>query len=839
MTRRMRTVGAVLLAAGLLVAGHGEPASAEPKRTFTADEVGFYEKQVLPILKDACFKCHSGKKVRGGLRLDSRAAVLKGGDLGPSVLPDRLDASPLVKAIHFRDNLEMPPDGKLPAEKIDVLMRWLRMGMPYPPEKEPVAQAPTHQPGAISAEDRAWWAYRPLRRPAVPPVRDHGWARTPVDTFILAKLEAAGLTPNPPADRVALVRRVTYDLTGLPPTPEEVDAFVADARPDAYERLVDRLLASPAYGEKWGRHWLDLVRFAETNGYERDGIKPYAWRYRDYVIRSLNADKPYDRFVREQLAGDELPGDDADAVIATGYYRLGLWDDEPPDPKQSRADEMDDWVTTTGQVFLGMSLNCARCHEHKKDPIPQADYYRFVAFFQDVRHFSGSRDPRSASNLTDITPVSERSTYEDELKQREIRKADLTAAMERIENEAIKRMPAEDQRAAEGVDRPQVVLKLKKVFTDDEAKAYRQLKGERTRLERLPNPAQQLALSVNNCLVRPPTTHVLVRGSPHAPGAKVEPGFPSVFGVPDPVVPPPAKTARSSGRRTALAEWITARANPLPARVLANRLWQYHFGRGIVGSSSDFGKLGELPSHPDLLDGLASELHAGDWAAPGACTGCWSPPASTGSRRSRRPPGWRRMPANNHYWRYPMRRLTAEEVRDSMLAVSGALQRRMAGEGVYPTIPAAVLAGQSVPGAGWGKSPPAEQARRSVYVHVKRSLVVPILQSHDQADTDNSCAVRYTTTVPTQALGMLNGEFTHEQAAALAERIGREAPDDLSAQVRRAVRLTTGRPPRADEVRHDVAFVEATQAENRLDRPAALRMYCLLLLNANEFVYLD
>lgn len=823
---------ALLLAAALLAA----TVSAEPKRSFTAEEVGFYEKQVLPILKDQCFKCHSGKKARGGLRLDSRAAILKGGDLGPAVLFDRLDASPLVKAIHFRDNLEMPPDGKLPAEKIDVLMRWLRLGMPYAAEKEPVAQTP--RPGEITAEDRHWWAYRPLTRPPVPPVRDRAWPRTPIDAFILAKLEADGLPPNPPAERVALIRRVSYDLTGLPPTPEEVDAFVADARPDAYERLVDRLLASPAYGEKWGRHWLDLVRFAETNGYERDGLKPYAWRYRDYVIRSLNADKPYDRFVREQLAGDELPGDDADRIIATGYYRLGLWDDEPADPKQARADEMDDWVSTTGQVFLGMSLNCARCHEHKKDPIAQADYYRFVAFFQDIRPFSNSRDPRSASNLTDIAPLGERSQYEDELRRREVRKADLTAAMERIENAAIRKMPAEDQRAAEGVDRPQVLRKLKDYFDPQQAQAYRQLKDERTQLERLPNPAQQLALSVNNCLVHPPATHVLVRGSPHAPGTPVAPGFPTVFGVPEPTIPPAAKAARSSGRRTVLAEWITRRDHPLTARVMANRLWQYHFGRGIVPSSSDFGKLGELPSHPELLDWLASELVRGDWSLKRMhrllVTSSVYRLSAKGSSAA-----LAKDAANNHYWRYPMRRLTAEEVRDSMLAVSGALNRRMGGEGVYPTIPAAVLAGQSVPGLGWGKSPPDEQARRSVYVHVKRSLAVPILQSHDQADTDNSCAVRYTTTVPTQALGMLNGECTHEQAAALAERLTRESPDDLSAQVRRALRLTTGRQPRADEVRHDVAFVETTQAENRLDRAAALRLYCLLVLNANEFVYLD
>jgi hypothetical protein len=804
--------------------------SAETSPTFPAEQVAFYEKQVLPILKEHCLKCHSEKKARGNLRLDSRSAVLKGGDLGPAVVPGKPDASPLVKAVRYKGELQMPPSGQLPQSKVDVLTRWVELNVPFSPGKE-VVTAPAHKAREVTAADRDWWAYRPVKRPPLPTVKATSWIRNPVDAFVLEKLEKKGLKPVGAADRVALIRRVTYDLTGLPPTPEDVDAFVRDGRPDAYERLVDRLLSSPAYGEKWGRHWLDLVRYAETNGYERDGPKPFAWRFRDYVIRSLNADKPYDRFVREQLAGDELFPDENDGIIATGYYRLGLWDDEPPDPKQARADEIDDWVSTTGQVLLGMTLNCARCHDHKKDPIPQTDYYRLAAFFEDVRHFSNSRDPRLVTNLTDISPPAERVKKAGEVARRESRKAELAEEMRKLEDEVIKRMPAEDQRAAESApDRPAVLKKMRPFFRGDESTAYYRLRAERMRLLKMPSPSRELALSINNCLPRPPATHVMIRGNPHAPGPKVEPGFPAVLGAPEPSIPAPPAGARSSGRRSVLARWVASRDNTLAARVVANRLWQYHFGRGIVPTANDFGKLGEPPTHPELLDWLACELTEGDWALKRMHRLLLT--SSTYRLSSKAyPEGLAKDPANQLLWRFSMRRLTAEEVRDSMLAVTGELNRRMAGPGVYPTIPQEVLQGQSMPGNGWGKSPPEEQARRSVYVHVKRSLIVPILQTHDLADTDSSCPVRYTTTVPTQALSTLNGAFTQEQAATFARRVAAESPD-VAGQVRRVIRLTTGREPGAEELAKDVAFV-------REQGPDGLRLYCLLALNSNEFMYLD
>ena len=834
---RLRAVVLSLALAPFLVSA----ADPQPAPKFTAEQVAFFESDVRPILKVNCLKCHGDdpKKVRGGLLLTSRSAVLKGGDTGPAVDLKNPSASLLLQAVTFKhpdDAYHMPPSGKLPDKQIAALTKWVEAGLPWSPGQD-AGSAVQHAEGG---PDKNYWAYQPVKRPAVPAVKDQAWVKTPVDAFILAKLEAKGLKPVAPADKATLCRRAYYDLTGLPPTPEEIDAFVADQSPTAFEKLIDKLLASPHYGEKWGRHWLDVVRFAETNGYERDGPKPYAWRYRDYVIRSFNADKPYDRFLKEQLAGDEIDRDDPDSVIATGFYRLGLWDDEPADPPLALYDGYDDLVTVAGQGFLGMTLNCCRCHDHKGDFFPQADYYKMVAFFRDVRPYSETRDVRSKFNLTDITPPERRKQYEPELRAREAKVERLTKRLTEIEDEAIKKMPAEDQRASEGPDRPQVVAKVPMFLEGLRKQEYARLKRERDEVKRQPLPSQEFALSVNNCDARPPATHVLIRGNPGAHGKEVKPGFPSVFGVPDPAVPEPAKDARTSGRRTVLANWIASPSNPLTARVMVNRVWQYHFGRGIVPTSNDFGKLGEPPTHPELLDWLAAEFADGGWTLKRLhkllMTSSVYQLASTAD-----PANLKADPANALRWRFDMRRLTAEEVRDSILAASGSLNLKMYGPSVYPKIPDEVLAGLSYPNKKdhWPGSPPDEANRRSVYVFVKRSLQVPILIQHDQADTDSSCPVRYTTTVPTQALGMLNGEFTNEQAAALARRLAKEAPGDLQRQVIQAIRLTTGRVPTSDEVARDVAFVDDLKTKHGLDDATALTRYALLILNTNEFVYLD
>jgi len=819
-------------------------AAAEPPK-FTSEQVAFYEKDVLPLLKQHCLKCHGAEaKIKGDLNLTTRGAILAGGENGPVYDPKNPAASRLLKGLDYSDpEFRMPPKGKLADKDIATLTKWVKEGLPFPMDKLGAAATPApkeQRGGVVTEKARRYWAYQPVKRPAITTDRN------PIDAFIEAKLAASHLKPVKPADRVQLVRRAYYDLWGLPPTPEQVDAFVNDASPDAWEKLIDRLLASPHYGEKWGRHWLDVVRFAESNGYERDGPKPNAWRYRDYVVRSFNADKPFDRFIKEQLAGDEMPGENPDAIIATGFYRLGLWDDEPADPLMALYEGYDDLVTVTGQGFLGMTMNCARCHDHKVDPIPQADYYKLVSFFRDIRPFSDTRGVMSSTNSTDISPIEKRKAYEAEWNERQAKLADIAKQMRAIENEAIKKMPAEDQRAAEGDGRPAVVAKVPKFLEGKERTDYLGLRAERMVLQRKSRPAgQEFALSVNQCDPRPPAVFVLPRGNAHAKGAEVKPGFPEVLGFATPVIPP-AK-GKTSGRRTVLANWIASKENPLTARVIVNRVWQGHFGRGIVPTPNDFGGLGEKPTHPELLDWLAAEFVEPSMAPSGRpwafkrlhkliMTSDAYQRSSTGNATNLKTD-----PSNLLFWRFNMRRLNSEEVRDSILAASGSLNDKMYGPSIFPKLSAEVLAGISYPDKErhWPTSKPEDANRRTLYVFVKRTLQVPILATHDQADTDNSCPVRYTTTVPTQALGLLNGSFANESAAAFAVRLVKEAPGNLKEQVKRGIRLTTGRVPTSAELDKDATFIQALQAKHKLDDATAMTRYCLLLLNANEFIYLD
>ncbi|AMV39727.1 PSD1 and planctomycete cytochrome C domain-containing protein [Planctomyces sp. SH-PL62] len=731
----VRLPALMLAVASLAAATRAEEPS--PAATADAAKAEHFTSKVEPILTSRCLKCHGGEKTRGGLRLDGREAMLKGGDLGPAVDLDAPDESLLLKAIRYEDGLEMPPSGRLPDDDVKVLAEWLAAGAPWSGGDTAGARPTTsEEPDAPTADS---WPYREVVRPEIPTVRDRSWARNPVDAFLLAGLEADGLAPAPEADRRTLIRRATFDLTGLPPTPAEIEAFEADPATDAFERLVDRLLASPQYGEAWGRHWLDLVRYAETNGYERDAAKPFIWRYRDYVVDAFNHDKPYDRFLLEQLAGDEVAPDSVEAQVATGFYRLGVWDDEPADRPLARFDMLDGVVSTVGQVFLGMTINCARCHDHKKDPIPQSDYYRLLAFFIDMGEQTG-------------------------LETRKV--------------------------GPEGVA---VMAAVEKGRTEP---------------------------------------HVLLRGNPNLLGPRVEPGVPVVLD------PDRATFGPGAGKRRALAEWLADRRNPMTARVFANRLWQYHFGRGLVPSPNDFGSLGDPSTHPELLDWLAAELMGGGWTVKRMHRIIM---LSSAYRMSSRPSdaALARDPANLKFQRFPMRRLTAEEVRDAILAVGGVLNPGAKGPWVCPPIPDEVLAGQSVPGQGWKVSSPEESARRSLYVHIKRSLAVPILATHDAADTDSSCPVRYTTTVPTQALGLLNGAFANEHAAKLAGRLAKGREGDLEAQVREAVLLTTGREPTADEAARDLAFLHSLRDEAGLSEAEALVQYALLALNANAFLYLD
>jgi hypothetical protein len=835
--------GAALLLAAASSARSAGNAAADPQHA------QFYDQQVKPILEHACLKCHGGEaKIKGGLRLTTRAALLKGGETGPAVDPLAPDKSLLLKAISYKDeDLQMPPKEQLPAEQIATLTKWVRMGAPYGTSAggaaavEEVAAAPAapgHTPPKVTAEAMKFWSFQPVHRPAVPEVKDKSWVKTPIDAFILQKLEARGLQHAGPASKTALIRRAYYDLTGLAPTPEDVKNFLADNSPGAFERVVDRLLASPQYGEKWGRHWLDVVRFAETNSFERDGIKPNAWRYRDYVINSFNADKPYDQFVREQIAGDELDAVTPDSIIATGFYRVGPWDDDAADKLLGRYEELDDIVTTVGQGFLGLTMNCARCHDHKIDPIPAKDYYSFLAFFNNIAPYQTS----GPNILTEIVPEDQKKAREEELLSQRQRKQDLHKRIGAYQAKAFDGWDPKEKAAWEklhGKDREDALdARILAVTNADDLRLYKGLQKDLAALEKEKDSPYPKALSVKETSPNPVATFILKRGNPTTPGDRVTAAFPQVLNPPPVTIAPPRPGQKTTGLRRQLADWLTSEKNPLTARVMANRIWQHHFGRGIVRTPNDFGFGGDRPTHPELLDYLASQLVAGGWHLKPLhkliMMSSAYQMASTAVDES-----LAKDPQNDLFWRFDMRRLTAEEIRDSILALTGKLNLKMGGPGIYPTIPATILAGQSRPGEGWGKSPPEEASRRSVYIHQKRSLAVPMVAAFDAADNDFSCPARFTTTQANQSLMMLNSDEINQEAHNLADRLKKEAPDSPESQVRLALRLALSREPQNDEVARGVAFIQALKTKHHATDEVALNQFALLVLNLNEFVYLD
>jgi mono/diheme cytochrome c family protein len=760
-----------------------------------------FARDIQPVFARTCYACHGPDTQEAGLRLDERASATAALDSGgTAIVPGDPDSSELVARITSHDpDLQMPPEGtRLSADKVAAIRQWIENGAEWQPH----------------------WAFRPVARPSLP---DAPPGTQPIDAFIDAGLAKRGLARSPEGDKRSLLRRATYAVTGLPPTEAEVQAFLADSSPKAWETVVDRLLASPHYGEQQARHWLDLVRYAETNSFERDGVKPHVWRYRDYVIRAFNDDKPYDRFVIEQLAGDELPDPSGDDLLATGYYRLGLWDDEPADKLQARYDWLDDIVSTTGQAFLGLTINCARCHDHKIDPVTQRDYYAMLAFFHNVTPM-GDRH-MNPSFIERPLPLEKGSIAEAEHHVTEIarRRAEVRANIRAIEQ----RIKEHGEQALDDLAREDL---------SDWKKLLATLNAESAKTPK--------ALVVTEFGSTAPDTFVFYRGNPHAepkPENLVEPAFPAVLEPPVPQVTPPV-SGKSSGRRLALAKWIASPENPLTARVMVNRVWQNLLGRGLVRSPNNFGLMGDPPTHRELLDWLAADFVAGGWKLKRLHK------AILMSRAFRAastvvPASLETDPLNDLLWRFDMRRLAAEELRDSIHVTSGAFNPKMFGPSMYPDMPKAVLATQSKPGDGWGRSSPEEQARRSIYIHAKRSLPVPILADFDVADPDTSCPVRFVTTQPTQALGMMNGEFLHAQARIFAERVRREAggtnEDQTAAMVRRAIEIALVRPATEDEVARGVALIDDLETKDGVGPGRALELFCLLVLNLNEFAYLD
>lgn len=819
-------------------------AKAEKKATSPeAEKLLFFENQVQPILQTNCLRCHGGgEKASGKLRLTSREEALKGGISGPAINLEKPGESLLLKAVNYVDDLEMPPSGKLPKTQIDILTKWVEMGAPWKASKASIAKTDAqHGPPQVNAETMKFWSFQPVKLPKIPAVKTKNWVRSPIDNFVLAKLETNNLKPAAPADRISLLRRATYDLIGLPPSPEEVKAFVADKSPDAYEKVLDRLLASPQYGERWGRHWLDLVRYGETNSFERDDPKPFVWRYRDYVIRSLNEDKPYDQFIREQLAGDELPQVTPDTLIATGYYRLGQWDDEPSDPKQAQYDELDDIVATTSQAFLGMTVNCARCHDHKIDPISQKDYYKFLSFFQNTTRY-GVRNAESVAknSLRPISPKEEQERYAKESQAYKSQMEELDKQISEIDKPIIEGFsPVEKEEFKSAQNRlPLLKKRVPQTLSEENFQKYAGLTEKRDQLAKAPPKGLEQALSISESGRVPEKTFVMMRGNPHVPGDEVQPGFLSVLAPPQPAIPDLGAQATSSGRRLALANWIAGKDNQLTSRVMVNRVWQHHFGRGIVRSPNNFGFLGDKPTHPELLDWLAAEFVKGDWKLkPLHKTMMLSGAYRMSSQADAK--ALSKDPENNLFWRFDMRRLDAEEIRDSILYANNSLNLKGGGPSIYPIIPKEVLAGQSRPGHGWGKSTPQEMARRSVYIHVKRSLSVPLLASFDAADTDFTCPVRFATTQPTQALSMVNSAFTNEQAQIFVDYLKKNAGANTRAQVQLGLSRVLQREASSKEIERGLKMIRSLQRDHDASETEALKYFCIVLLNLNEFIYLN
>ncbi|MEA3210140.1 MAG: hypothetical protein QOE70_3197 [Chthoniobacter sp.] len=810
---------------------------------------------VLGLLETHCVKCHGGEKTKGGLDLVTREGLLRGGESGAAIEPTRPEASLLLETVRHETEPHMPhKKDKLPDTAIAQLTAWIKAGAPYsrPLKKSPdgaVAKAPAEF--AITEDDRSHWAFQPIQRPAPPATREPQRVSNPIDSFILAKLETRGLSFSPPASKELLIRRVTFDLIGLPPEPQEIDAFVNDPAPDAYERVVDRLLASPHYGERWGRHWLDLARYAETDGFEYDSVRPHSWRYRDYVVRAFNDDKPYDRFIREQLAGDELWPGEPDALVATGFNLLGPDMVDSSDQVQRRHNTLNDMTDTAALAFLGLTAGCARCHDHKFEPISQRDYYSLQACF--VPATIKREQPVPTPEISAAYEAAMQKFNEHPL-LRELAELERPAR-ETVRQRKLAKLSPEarsahatppDERTAEQANlvletESMVAVADKEVadaLSGESAARHKELAAE---VKKLPKPEPLPKAMVLGTSEHPPKTFVLQRGEYSQPGEEVAAAIPAVL-RPAGAGAPKAGAANDPKPRAMLANWIASPQNPLTARVMVNRIWQHHFGRGLVATPSDFGTHGQKPSHRELLDWLASEFIARDWSvkqmhklmlmsatyrqsSSGTGLGNLSDsgnlnPLVTGNSNPRKLD-----PENRLYWRMNRLRLEGEAIRDSLLAISGQLNPEVGGPGVFPPIPKAVSAGAK----GWAQNDrQRDYSRRSIYIFARRNLRFPFLEVFDAPDNNLSCPSRERSTTAPQSLTLLNAEEVTTAATATAQRLMKEA-DSTEARIALATRLVLGRAPKANELALARAFL--TQSP--------LSEFCRALFNLNDFIYVE
>ena len=835
------------VAAIALMLGTALPAAAQEEER---------ARRAYEVIKQHCVECH-GEARKGGLDLRTHATLVKGSATGRVVVPHEPQKSKLfLLASHADPDEVMPPKKpKIPDDDIEALRQWIEDGASLElvedavleEHKTPEARARLED-RPIRPEERQYWAYQKPRRvpvPAMAPMPAHKTQpANAIDAFLLAAMKTKGLAPSPRADRRTLIRRAYLDVLGLPPSPEQVEAFVKDKSPAAWPKLVETLLASPHYGERWARHWLDLVRYADSGGFEFDVDRAEAWRYRDYVVRSFNSDKPYSQFIKEQIAGDEYAPGNEDALIATGFLRLGA---EGGGGERGRQDALEDVVATTTLTFTGLTVACARCHNHKFDPIPQKDYYRIQSVFYSTRNVEYPLVPaheveahKAATAQVDakLRPLRQakrdlEAPYLKQLVDREIallpeylQAAWKTPVAERTEGQRlnvaqIERTLQMDSLRAKITEKDIVAL-----MPDDVRARHATVKEEIATVEATKPAPYPTARTIGEAGREARPSYFLHRGSIDAKGSVMTPGVLSVAADNEHDFPVPPPGAKTSWRRRGFAEWLVSPDNPLTARVMVNRLWQHHFGEGIVRTPSNFGKMGEAPSHPELLDWLALEFIEREWSLKAMHRLMLTSEAYQMSSRDIAA-NVAIDPENRFFWRMPRQRVEAEAMRDVILATAGTLDRTLGGPNVFPYIDPDLFEVSSK--RNWPGKPDDDPStwRRSLYVFSKRSIRYPLFEAFDQPNLVNSVDRRNRSTVAPQALLLMNNSFVLVQSEKFAERLKREAGNDVTVQVERGFRVALSRPP--DKVERDKAIEYV--------RRDGLPAFCHVLFNLNEFVY--
>ncbi len=828
------------LLAGTVLAEENQP----PDRVF--------ESKVLPLLTSRCSQCHGGTQKKSGLGVLSVAELLAGGATrGAAIVPGHPEESVLIKMVSGRVKPRMP-FGKEPlsADEIALITAWIKE-----------LKAP---PNAAADDAKSWWAVQKIVKPERPEVKNRRHVRNAIDQFVVSRLEHAGIQPAPEASKAALLRRIYFDLVGMPPSPAETRSFLADGSPDAYEKLVDRLLADPRYGERWGRHWLDVVRYADSGGSEYDREYSHLWRYRDYVVRAFNADKPYDRFVIEQLAGDEIDAPTIGSREALGFLRLSP-EHGSPNKDANRQFLLNDMTAAVGSIFLGVTAGCAQCHDHKYDPITQKDFYRLQAFFvgirleqidlpfeaRDAERFAAGRkaaeehlaqvqqkaqalEAEYLARLKDIL-IAEGAADEEAAKQ--ATKSELDKRLSKAEPEAagnlmpgtVRRFTAEDRLALARLRNDFVAASADGVF--EKGAALRRVDRYLSRAHVVSNTTQDYFAHVPHL----PVAFVRIRGEVDRLGEMVRPGFLSaVIGSHDPAPPRIDKFGNVEKFRIGLAEWIASPDNPLAPRVMVNRLWRYHFGQGIVRTANNFGRNGTPPTHPELLDWLAAQFIENKWSIK-AMQRLIVTSATYRQRSDYESVEAARLdPQNRLLWRMNRRRLEGEVIRDSILAVSGRLNPEMGGPPIYPPLPEGMDDRTFYKHSRfWEPTEGPESRRRSVYIFNRRQLDFPLLAALDAPVFSSPNEQRAVSTTPLQALLLLNGRLVNDEAVYFARRIAETAGSDTAAQVEQAYQRALTRPPTAEELHDALEFLAAEPAAE------ALNGLCRVLFNLNEFVYVD